>query len=45
MRDHINTKENIIIGMGSNVISNLEKKDSIYFGNPCKFVKKLIIKY
>tara|TARA_B110000285_G_C15135833_1_gene626824 strand:- start:114 stop:773 length:660 start_codon:yes stop_codon:yes gene_type:complete len=45
VRDHINTKENIIIGMGSNVISNLEKKDSIYFGNPCKFVKKLIIKY
>ena len=39
IKNKITIKQNTIIGMGSVIINNC-KNDSIYFGNPAKYIKK-----
>lgn len=39
IRDHIMISKQNLIGMGSNVTKNLDKNNSVYFGNPAKFIR------
>ena len=39
IKQYINVGNNTLIGMGSIVLNNLDS-DSIYYGTPCRFIKK-----